>query len=201
MGCISSELRGLCNEKLLPLGDFSKTDDMFKTYKKFKNGGKVLIHTNIDRTLTDFKYLLTIANIFAKEGKRVELMPAIHFKSDIYKKIYGSLIGTIYERKCPDLKIGNIFYEFENFDPPFRKRKIANMISHGTKQSSRIIINNNKGASDRFILRNIRERMMDKNFKYEIDEVWLYEKGNLRLLFKNTVGSPPPLQAHVPQHS
>ena len=58
------------------------------------------------------------------------------------------------------------------------------MIKKGTEQSSRIIINNNKGASDRFILRNIRERMEDKNFKYEINEVWLYEKGKLRLLFK-----------------
>ena len=58
------------------------------------------------------------------------------------------------------------------------------MISHGARQSSRIIINNNKGASDRFILRNIRERMMDKNFKYELNEVWVYEKGNLRILFK-----------------
>jgi hypothetical protein len=91
-----------------------------------------------------------------------------------------------------------MFYEYERFDPPFKKRKIANMISHGAKQSSRIIINNNKGASDRFIIRSIKDRLKDKDFKYDINEIWLYEKGRVRLLFKNTVGSYLPLQAHVP---
>ena len=58
------------------------------------------------------------------------------------------------------------------------------MIKKGSIQSSRIIINNNKGASDRYIRRNIFERLQEKNFKREIDEVWLYEKGKLRLLYK-----------------
>jgi len=55
------------------------------------------------------------------------------------------------------------------------------MISHGVKQSSRIIINNNKGASDRYIKRLIYDRI---NYTYDIEEVWIYEKGNVRLLFK-----------------
>ena len=58
------------------------------------------------------------------------------------------------------------------------------MIAKGAKQSSRIIINNNKGASDRYIRDNIYKRVKDKNYKYNIGEVWLYEKGKLRLLFK-----------------
>ena len=62
------------------------------------------------------------------------------------------------------------------------------MISHGAKQSPYIIINNTKGCSDRFILRNIYERLSDKKFGYDIKEVWLYEKGKIRLLFKKTVG-------------
>ena len=157
---------------------------MFKTYKEYENGGKVLIHTKIDKSQTDYKDLLSIANIFAREGKSVKLTPIIHFKSKTYKEIYGSLIGTLYERKCPDLKIGDFFYEYERYIPPFNKKKISHMIKKGTEQSNRIIINNKKGASDRFILRNIKERMADKNFKYEIKEVWLYENGSLRLLFK-----------------
>ena len=157
---------------------------MFKTYKKYKNGGEVLIHQKINRLQTDYKDLLTIANIFAKEGKSVEITPIVHFKSKTYKKIYGSLIGTIYERKCPDMKIGDSFYEYERYIPPFKKEKISNMINKGTKQSSRIIINNSKGASDRYIRDNIYRRLKDKTFKNDIDEVWLFEKGNLRLLFK-----------------
>jgi len=77
-----------------------------------------------------------------------------------------------------------MFYEFENYTPPFRKKKISHMISQGTRQSSRIIINNNKGASDRYIIRNIYDRLADKNFIYDIEELWVYEKGSLRLLFK-----------------
>ena len=58
------------------------------------------------------------------------------------------------------------------------------MINKGSIQSSRIIINNNKGASDRYIRDNIYKRLKDKNFKNDINEVWLYEKGILRLLYK-----------------
>jgi hypothetical protein len=58
------------------------------------------------------------------------------------------------------------------------------MIKKGAAQSSRIIINNNKGASDRYIRDNIYKRLKDKNFNYDIDEVWLYEKGKLRVLYK-----------------
>ena len=160
---------------------------MFKTYKQYENGGKVLIPKNIYKKGSDYKQLVNIANLFAKKGETVRLNPAVHFKSSEYKQIYGALIGTVYERKCPDLKIGDLFYEYESFEPPFRKKKISSMITKGTRQSSRIIIDNNKGASDRFIRDNIYMRLKDKTFKYDIDEVWLYEKGKIRLLFKKTV--------------
>ena len=164
--------------------NFSKTSDMFKTYKQYENGGKVLIPKIIDKKARDYKPLITIANLFAKEGKTVRLNPVVHYKSDEYKQIYKSLAGTIYERKCPDLDINGVLYEFEDYTPPFNKRKIGNMISQGIQQSSRIIINNNKGASDRFIRRNVYDRLADRNFRYDIEELWLYERGKLRLLYK-----------------
>ena len=169
------------SEKVLPLGDFTKTDDMFKTYKKYKNGGEVLIPKDINKKASDYKHLITIANIFAKEGKATKLTPVVHFKSDEYKQIYGSLIGTIYDRKCPDLQIDGIFYEFENYTPPFKKIKISHMLNSGLKQSSRIIINNSKGASDRYVKRLIYDRI---NNNIPVEELWIYEKGNVRLLFK-----------------
>jgi len=157
---------------------------MFVIYKQYKNGGKVLIHSEVNRRLSDFKALISIANTFAKEGKMVKLTPCIHFKSDEYKEIYGVLIGTAYERKCPDLQIEGIFYEFENYTPPFRKIKISHMLNCGFKQSSCIIINNSRGASDRYVKRLINERINNVYFIYDIKEVWLYEKGKVRLLFK-----------------
>ena len=95
----------------------------------------------------------------------------------------GGLIGTKYERKCPDLLIGDNYYEYESYERPWNKRKISSMISHGLQQASRIIIDNNKGASDRFIRKSIMARLNIRN--QHIDEVWIYEKGQLRLFFKD----------------
>jgi len=125
--------------------------------------------------------LITIANFFAKEGKTARLNPVVHFKSIEYKEIYKSLIGTIYERKCPDLLINGLFYEFENYTPPFKKDKLRRMLNHGLKQSDKIIINNSKGASDRYIKKLIFDRI---RLNQTINEVWLYEKGNVRHLYK-----------------
>ena len=156
---------------------------MFKIYKQYENGGKVLIPKIIDKKASDYKPLISIANFFAKEGKTVRLNLVVHFKSDEYKEIYKSLIGTIYERKCPDLLIDGVFYEFENFTPSFRTRKLSRMLSHGGKQSSRIIINNNKGASDSYLRRYIHSYIRQGAV---LDEVHIYEKGKVRLLFKRT---------------
>ena len=95
--------------------------------------------------------------------------------------VFGALIGTKYERKCPDLIIDGKYYEYESFAPPFRKEKLFNMLKRGFLQSSYIIIDNNKGASDRFIKQKLGERI---RMGQMIDEVWLYEKGKIRLLFK-----------------
>ena len=108
----------------------------------------------------------------------VSIVVADYSKVLIWKQF--TTIGTKYERKCPDLKVGNIFYEFESFEKPWNKRKIKNMISHGMEQSS-YIIDNTKGCSDRYIRRMIANKARTSN----IQEVWLYEKGTVRLVYKN----------------
>jgi hypothetical protein len=162
----------------------SKPSEGFRIYKEFSNGGRIEIMNGYIKK-SDHKDLITIARDLAKQGRIVQIATNPHFKSEEYKRIFGSLNGTVYERKCPDLIIDRVFYEYESFMNPFKIRKIANMISHGAKQSSRIIINNNKGASDRIILSNIHNRIRDKNFKNNIDEIWIYEKGKVRLFYKN----------------
>ena len=59
------------------------------------------------------------------------------------------------------------------------------MLSNGLKQSDRIVINNTKGGSDRIIRKLIKAR---ENISARISEVWLYEKGKLRLFYKTTGG-------------
>ena len=131
----------------------------FNTVKTFKNGGKIEIIDGYKKK-SDHRDLISISRFFASKGNCVKITTDIHFKDEKYKTIFGKLIGGKYERKCPDLIINGEHYEYESYLPPFKKEKVSNMISKGLKQSSRIIINNNKGASDRYIRRNIFEPLI-----------------------------------------
>ncbi|MDR0864884.1 MAG: hypothetical protein LBO74_08130 [Candidatus Symbiothrix sp.] len=155
----------------------------FTLFKAFSNGGRIEI---MDRFVkkSDYEDLLAIALFFAQQGNTVLIPTEVHYKDAKYKQIFGNLIGTVYERKCPDLIIAGEFYEYESFVPPFSKKKISHMLTQGTQQASRVIINNNKDIEDRYILNNILKRLSDKTFKYDIDEVWLYENGDVRLIYK-----------------
>jgi len=153
----------------------------FNMYKKFKDSGKIEIIDGYKKK-TDHSDLISISRFFAQKGDDVKITTDIHFKDEKYKEVFGALIGTKYDRKCPDLIINDMFYEYESYLPPFRKEKISNMISKGLKQSSRIIINNNKGANHRLIKKNIHNRI--DNEKQIIDEVWVYENGKIILLYK-----------------
>lgn len=153
----------------------------FDIYKKFGNGGVILIAKGIERG-ADYNDILTIGRKFAENGKIVQITPRLHYKDPRYNEIYGGL-GRLYPHKCPDLIVDGEYYEYESYKRPFKKSKISHMISHGAEQSSRIIIDNNNGASDRYILNNIKRRLYDKTFKKNILEVWVYEKGNIRQLY------------------
>ncbi|GHT19196.1 hypothetical protein AGMMS4957_02910 [Bacteroidia bacterium] len=159
--------------------------EKFKLHKKYKNGGQVFIHPLVDKKKSDYKAILNIANQFAKVGRTVKLTPVVHFKSEEYRQIYGALTGTKYDWKCPDLQIDDLFYEYEGFMPPFKTTKLRRMLSHGAKQSARVIVNNNKGASDTYLRRYIHTRLLQTA---DLDEVWVYEKGKVRRLFKKQQG-------------
>ena len=155
--------------------------ELFSKWKTFEGGGNIYLMNGVDKNKPDFKAIITLSILFAKEGHQVWILTRCHFKSPEYKTIFGSLFGTKYERKCPDLLIDDVFYEYEGFEKPWKKEKVRRMISHGMKQSARMIINNTKGASDRFIRQAVVARL---NVGATIKEVWLYEKGRKRLFFK-----------------
>ncbi len=152
----------------------------FKKVKEFDNGGVYIEHNIIDKTAKDYNMVKHIGLEVAKTGKEVKATPKLHFKDPEYKKVYGSLIDTKYERKCPDLFIDGKFYEVESFAPPFSKDKLKRMFSNGVKQSDNLIINNTKGCSDRFIKKIIYDRIrLGQNIK----QVWVYEKGKIRRVY------------------
>ena len=155
--------------------------ELFSIWKAFEGGGNIYLMNGVDKNKPDFKAIITLSILFAKEGHQVKILTSCHFKSPEYKMIFGSLFGSKYERKCPDLLIDDVFYEYEGFEKPWKKEKVRRMISHGMKQSARMIINNTKGASDRFIRQAVVARL---NVGATIKEIWLYEKGRKRLFFK-----------------
>lgn len=159
------------------------SSDGFKLEYKAGNGGSLYIHQDVEKDKTDYKDMKRICLQFAKTGHEVRMTPRLHYRSEEYKKIYGSLTGTKFEKKCPDFSVDGVFYEYEGFAKPWNKKKIRNMISHGLKQSDRIVINNTKGCSDRYLRKAIVARLRFPEIK--VSEVWVYEKGNVRLFYKD----------------
>jgi len=146
--------------------------------KEYENGGKYFENKLLDKTANDYYDLSIIANEFARLGNVVEILPRLHFKDILYKQTFDGA----YTNKCPDLKINNKFYEYESSQKPINANKIRKMISRGLQQSNNIIIDNSEGASDHYILRTIYNRLRENQ---NINEVWLYESTNLRLLYKS----------------
>ena len=85
--------------------------------------------------------------------------------------IYGSLKGTPYYGKCPDLSVDGVWYEHEGFTGLKKKRSFRNMCNHGLKQSDRIIIEH-CGLSDGYMLRSIGGQ---RKAGINISEVWIHQ--------------------------
>ena len=116
-------------------------------------------------------------------GDIVELTPKMTRPSKFkYECVYGDLIGTKYQGKCPDLKINGLWYEHEGFVTTNPKRAFSNMLAHGLKQSSRIIIDK-PNLTDSYMKRIIYQRLRDGQM---IDEIWLKEDNLIRLLYKKS---------------
>jgi hypothetical protein len=160
-------------------------DNGFILKKSYKNGGTLYVHQDADTDKTDYRGIYNICNEFAKKGHEVKITPRVHIKSPDYDVIYGNLKGTRYYGKCPDFCVNDLFYEFEGYQPPWRKKKLNRMITNGVKQSDRIVIDNNKGASTRKVKKAIYNHL---NIGDNISELWVLEKGKIKLIYKKTAG-------------
>lgn len=83
-------------------------ENLFTLYKAFDGGGRIYLMTGLDRYKPDFKALLILATLFAKEGHEVKILASYHFKSPEYSMVFGCLVGTKYERKCPDMLVRHV---------------------------------------------------------------------------------------------
>lgn len=164
----------------------------FNVTRVFPNGGKILVHKLVPSDDSDYTKLIEIATFFAATGKEVRLTPKMKRPPQFeYASIYGSLIGTKYENKCPDFLVGDLWYEHEGFISRNPKNAFRNMMRDGLLQSNRLIIDRPE-LTERFMRRSIIGRI-DKG--EDIEEVWIRESnGSLTLLYKKRTAdnSQPP---------
>lgn len=145
--------------------------------------GEIRVSNLVNPNDSDYVRLMQIAKYFAKEGSIVKLTPKMSRPPKFdYECVYGDLVGTKYEGKCPDLNINGMWYEHEGFTTNNPKRAFSNMINHGMKQSNRIIIDK-PDLTDAYMKRVIKQRILDG---HHITEIWLNENGELRLLYKKS---------------
>ncbi|MBR4155094.1 MAG: hypothetical protein IKU01_00100 [Bacteroidales bacterium] len=149
---------------------------------KHKNG-IIKINRLVNQNDSDYNKLYQIAEYFAEKGLVVELTPKMSRPSKFkYECIYNNLIGTKYEGKCPDLRIDGLWYEHEGFVTDNPKRAFSNMLSHGLKQSNRIIIDK-PNLTDAYMKRIIKQRIKEGQ---DIEEIWIVENKDIRLLYKKS---------------
>lgn len=144
----------------------------YRLIKEYKPTGQIWIVEDLDTSKPDTNDIMHIAECFASMGCIVKIPRPVHFKSEKYRMLFGGLIGTRYEKKCPDLCVDGKYYEYESYVRPWNKRKLSNMLSDGLRQSDRLIIDNRGGASVRQIIRAIKSRL---NVNATITEVWIYD--------------------------
>jgi SPP1 gp7 family putative phage head morphogenesis protein len=112
--------------------------NQFNTIKEYDNGGKVMQHIITKEDKNDYKYLLDIADIYAKEGNIVEILPEIaHSETAARDKIMPGAP----EGKNPDLRINGKLWEVKTPKTPYTEDSIRNIIAKGTEQSDTIIVN------------------------------------------------------------
>ena len=97
-----------------------------------------------------------------------------------YAEIYGLLVGTPYEGKCPDLLIDGDWYEYEGFITNNPKRAFSNMINHGMSQSNKLIIAS-PSLTYAYMKRVIHQRIKDG---HQILEVLLWDGKTIETLYK-----------------
>ncbi len=153
----------------------------YNVIKVYDNGGRIYRHNCVSVNDTDYKKLEEVADFFAQQGKEVELTPKSQWGSNFdYDEIYGSLKGTEYYGKCPDLKVSGVWYEHEGFITNKPKNAFRNMLNDGLKQSKRLVIDKPE-LTVAYMKRSIHERVKKGQ---AIEEIWIKTDAELQLIYQ-----------------
>ena len=157
--------------------------EIFVLYKQFLNGGSIWIMLGIDTSSSDYEDILTIANCLAEVGHEVKVLHAVHYKDNLYLKVFGELMETRYSRKCPDLLVDGDFFEYESYTTSQPKKASRNMLHNGLAQSDHVILRQ-CNLTDGYMIQQIRGQIINGT---PVSSVWLFNGREVRLLY-NTEG-------------
>lgn len=151
-------------------------------YRIVESGeGIIKINRLIDENGSDYKKLYQIAEAFSKDGATVEMTPKMARPGKFeYDCIYGSLKGTDYYGKCPDLRINGIWYEHEGVTTGSGKRAFSNMLKRGLEQSDRLVIDD-CGLTDRWMRHSVIHRVQQGS---RLKELWVRASDGVRCIYK-----------------
>ena len=126
--------------------------------------------------------ILRCAEFFARQGKTVVMTPKLDvpYKNPAYDMVYGSLRGTPYYGKCPDLLVDGVWYEHEGYSNVNPKTNFSNMMKRGLRQSNRVIMED-CGLTDGYMKRNVLVRISENQ---RIREVLVRKGDEIRVIFK-----------------
>lgn len=109
-------------------------DMQFETQKEYDNGGKVLEHLLVNPEGIDYGEVNNVADYFAKNGQKAEVLPIVNAKSiEGRKKIYPDAK----ENKCADLRIDGVLWEVESTE---KFENVSKRISGGAKQADNVVL-------------------------------------------------------------
>ena len=171
---------GMSAEQVKEAKSFAKRSLEDKSFersvlKEYKNGGIINSSNLVNTVSSDYNDVLKCCEHFAKKGGITEILPIINVKSPLYKEVYGDLIGTVFEGKCPDFKVGNHFYELEGFTGAANADKLGKMLSRGLKQSPRLVLKDD-GSTINHLKKLVN---FAKSQGKTIDEVWLFKESGV----------------------
>lgn len=157
------------------------------------NGYTLEVHGDVDRENSDYKNIVDVCKTFVRQGKSCVMTPKLDggTSDPKYQTFYSSLMETPFKGKCPDIRVGDLWYEHKGFaewkeKSPENKTTFSNMLGRARVQSNRLIIED-CGVDIHWMKNNIRQRVYNKG--QDIEEVWLHlGEGQLQLLWKRQGG-------------
>ena len=91
----------------------------------------------MNRDECDFNLLINIGVVLVKEGRRVEVLPALHEKDVDFRQ---KVLPGVKMNKNPDLRIDGEYWEVESPEWPYKKTNISNRIRRGQEQADALIL-------------------------------------------------------------